>query len=198
MTAPIGHVALLRARTDAATANATAAVCRAILPGARAKWLATAPPRPVSSPASEEEPPAGPPTALPVNPLIRPPKGPSGRPAFPVDRQAAHRIIATVGLTWGVSVGELCSESRTKRFTRPRLACYRLLWNMTPRPSYRQIAYLLCRADHTSSLSGLRKAEYLYHHDIDWRLKFLATEATLRQTAAASVTRSSVERLPFL
>ncbi len=104
-----------------------------------------------------------------------------GLPRIP--RQEAFRLIAAVGSEWEVSQHALVSPSRTHRTSRPRFACYWLLAERL-RFSLPRIGRLMGNRDHTTVLSGIRRAKDLLESDCGWRAKYEAVVAKLDAAGA--------------
>lgn len=110
--------------------------------------------------------------------VVQPPPNPPAPPTPP--RNMAAPIVDAVAAAFGVTVYNLHSPSRQKPHCLARFACF---WLLTSRLklSSPKIGRILGRRDHTTVLSGLRRARDLYEHDADWRAKYDAAVAALEE-----------------
>lgn len=110
--------------------------------------------------------------------VVRPPPPPTPRPTvFRPD--GARRIIATVARHW--ECPDILSPRRADRFARPRFAAMRLIRDRLGL-STTMIGKLLGGRDHTTAISGLKRAAYLHEHDEDWRQRYDAVLAELTES----------------
>ena len=96
---------------------------------------------------------------------------------MPVLASRPKQIIDAVLAAWDISDFDLFSDGRTKAVSFARFACY---WLLSERLRYsRSKIGRTLRRDHTSVISGIRRAREFYEHDADWRAKFDAAVAAL-------------------
>jgi hypothetical protein len=127
-------------------------------------------------------------TATAENPFVRP--SPIVMPALPIVVQrptvfrpdGIRRILAVVAQHWDVGVPALLGAGRSHCLTRPRFAVMKLISERMAL-SMPTIGRALGNRDHTTILSGLRRAEYLHENDSDWRQRYDAALAELSSGA---------------
>jgi len=110
-------------------------------------------------------------------------EAPAAKPApapvatLPVVPSRPKQIIDAVREAWGVSDFDLFSVGRSKELSYARFACY---WLLAERLGYsRNKIGRTMKRDHSSVVSGIRRAREFYEHDADWRAKFDAVVAAL-------------------
>lgn len=91
--------------------------------------------------------------------------------------QSAHSgIFNAVAEAWGITVFALLSQSQARKAAWPRFAVFRLLRRKGL--SLTQIGAIMKR-DHSTVLSGLRRAEYMLELDPTWAARYRAAEQAL-------------------
>ncbi len=101
----------------------------------------------------------------------------------PPPRDVVAFIVEAAAAAFGVTAGHIVSASQLRPHCRARIACYWLLKSRL-KFSSPKIGRILGRRDHTTVLSGLRRARELYEHDADWRAKYDAVVAALEEVGA--------------
>lgn len=104
------------------------------------------------------------------------PRLPPVRPRM--ESRKADKILRAVCRAWGVSHDDLISAQRNQRVSRPRFAAYHFMRHIL-NWSLPQVGRPLANRDHTTILSGLRRAEWLLVNDADWRQRYDAALAEL-------------------
>ncbi len=104
-----------------------------------------------------------------------PPSPPAPPPA---PRDVMTPILKAVAAAFYVTADHLVSDSRQRHHCRARFACY-LLASVRLKRSLNRIGTRLGTRDHTSVMSGVSRARWLYEHDADWRAKYDAAVAVL-------------------
>lgn len=107
---------------------------------------------------------------------VQSPPSPPAPP--PAPRDVMTPILKAVAAAFCVTAGHIASASQLRPHCRARFACYWLLKSRLQLSSPK-IGRILGRRDHTTVLSGLRRARDLYEHDADWRAKYDAVVAVL-------------------
>lgn len=112
-----------------------------------------------------------------VNPFER-----SARPSIVVPSvfrpDGVRRILSVVAEHWGVGVPAILGVGRSQNLARPRFAVMKLIRDRLEL-STTAIGRTLGKRDHTTILSGLRRAERLHDNDRDWRRRYDAALAEL-------------------
>lgn len=94
-------------------------------------------------------------------------------------------VLVAVCAEWGVDRQELLGRCLARRLARPRHAAYLLLRRLTCLTSP-AIAVVMCRADHTTILTGLRRALLLLADDADWRARYERASARCQAEQSAT------------
>ena len=104
--------------------------------------------------------------------------------AFPA--ASVERIVNTVAKHWDVTPANLRSHSRVRQFSWPRHAAYRLILDFL-NLSTPNIGRYFGSRDHTTVLSGLKKARRLRDNNLDWRTRY---DAALDELKSAGTERA--------
>lgn len=99
-------------------------------------------------------------------------------------RIRAHDVIAYTAWRHGLTVEELCSEKRTRRYARARWVAIIVIRELCPHMSLPHIGRLLGGRDHTTILHGLRHGLALREVNDDFALD---VEAVMSEFDAAQV-----------
>lgn len=91
----------------------------------------------------------------------------------------ATPIIAAVCRAWDVTADDMRCARRPQRLARPRFAAYHIMRH-TLNWSLPQIGRQFGNRDHTTIMSGLRRAEYLIVNDADWSQRYAAAVEELK------------------
>lgn len=89
-----------------------------------------------------------------------------------------RRILSVVAGHWNVGVPAILGPGRVNVLARPRFAAMKLIRERLGL-STTAIGFTLGKRDHTTCISGLRRAEYLHDYDADWRQRYDAALAEL-------------------
>ena len=112
-----------------------------------------------------------------------PPRNLGGRPQVfaPDERYPVAAIFAAVCAAYEITVPELLGERQTQRVARPRFAAIKLL-RESRNMSFPQIAKAFGRTDHTTAMSGYKRADYLLTgpDDPDFAARYRAAARALR------------------
>lgn len=107
---------------------------------------------------------------------VQSPPSPPAPP--PAPRDVMTPILKAVAAAFCVTADHIVSDSRKRPHCRARFACY-LLGSVRLKLSLNRIGKRLGKRDHTSVMSGVSRARWLYDHDADWRAKYDAVVAAL-------------------
>lgn len=111
------------------------------------------------------------PVAVKVNPFIP-------LAVTPETPRLCRQILRAVAEAWGITVYDLCSPRRLRKFAWPRFAAMALLYSL-PNWSTVMVGKQLGGRDHTTILSGVTRAKELRASDLNWRHRYEAAHIAL-------------------
>lgn len=96
-------------------------------------------------------------------------------------RLQIDEIIRVCEARWEISSGSIVTPSHRRRYTMPRFAAMKLLRELL-KLSMPAIGLALGNRDHTTALSGYKRANDLHMTDCDWRARYEAALIDLTST----------------
>lgn len=116
------------------------------------------------------------------NPFVAPKPRPARARHVPVREIKLRQILDAVAAAYEVTLTDMMGYGRCRRWSYPRFAAYRIV-----RASLGWSTTIIGRSflrDHTTVISGMKRAEWLLENNRDWSRRYAAAVAELERGVA--------------